>query len=80
MSSTRRTVLAALALGLVLPVTSPASAAPGKAAARAQAAKERVTRQRWPTRRPDRKVAGPPKLGPVPFPEGERLMFDIEML
>lgn len=80
MSSTRRAVLAALAVGLMLPWVRPASAAPGKAAARAQAAKERIKRQRWPTRRPNRKIAGPPKLGPVPFPEGERLLFDIEML
>jgi hypothetical protein len=41
--------------------------------------KNRLKRQHWPTKRPDGKPPHPPKLGNIPFPEGERLKYDIKM-
>lgn len=41
---------------------------------------ERLKRQRWPVKRPEKAIPPTPKLGPVPFLEGERLQFDIKML
>lgn len=41
--------------------------------------KVRKKRQRWPTRRPKEVLATPPKLGNVPFPEGERLAFKVRI-
>ncbi len=42
--------------------------------------KKRRRKRRWPTRRPEEAISGLPKLGKVPFPEGERLAFEVKML
>ena len=57
MFRTRSAALIALGLSLCLPAAAPIAAPTGKAAGRAKAAKNRVKRQRWPTRRPKRSVA-----------------------
>ncbi len=75
----------ALCVAVIAAGALPASsvlAAPqaGRAKARAEDSAQRVKRQRWPTRRPSDAMVPAPKLGPVPFPQGERLSFDIQML
>ncbi len=77
----------AFLLGPSLPV-SDAFAAPGaakvkvkKKRSRAKKKKKRGVskRQTWPVKRPKKKPKPPPKLGNVPFPEGERLAYDIKI-
>jgi hypothetical protein len=76
----------AFLLGPSLPV-SDAFAAPGvanvkakKKRARSKKKKRKVSkRQTWPVKRPKKKPKAPPELGNVPFPEGERLAFDIKI-
>ncbi len=42
--------------------------------------RKKSKRQRWPTRRPKALPKTPPKLGNIPFQEGERLSFRVNML
>ncbi len=91
----RLTLLAlALALGLGTAAGAPADAPPKSAATavkqvvkarktvarKGRVKKRKARRQRWPVRRPEAALKQMPALGNVPFPEGERLAFRIQML
>lgn len=83
----RITTVSLLAFAFVLGPSldpDPVSAAPAAkvAAERAKANKKTRAdkRQKWPVRRPKQRPKSPPKLGDVPFQEGERLAFKIRML
>lgn len=67
------------------PAPAPASATrppPKKVgpARKAGAKAEKARKNRWPERRPAARLGPVPKLGNVPFEQGERLVFRIEML
>jgi hypothetical protein len=82
--TTSRRLLSTLALCALSLGLSSATAAPAKTAEAherpATRLGERVKRQRWPENRPKQAILKAPKLGSVPFLEGERLQFDIKML
>ena len=42
--------------------------------------KRKSGRQKWPVRRPKNAGKSQPKLGPMPFEPGERLLYDVKML
>ncbi len=80
----RTTTLALLAVAFLLGPSldaAPVRAAQAAKVKRKRTGKKRVTkRQKWPVRRPKKRPKSIPRLGNVPFPEGERLAFKINML
>lgn len=57
-----------------------ASKSKAKKRRRGKSKKRRLSkRQTWPVQRPKKRPKPPPKLGNVPFPEGERLAYDIKI-